>query len=360
MSAATDFHALSIEHVERQAGSVVVTFGVPPALTETFAFKPGQHLAIRHMIDGEELRRNYSICSGPGMPLRVAIRGVDGGRFSSWANANLRVGYSLEVMPPVGRFVLPPSDGTNRRIIAIAAGSGITPIIGLALQALDHERRTQFTLIYGNHGPDSTLFAEELEFLKDRHLGRFELIHILSRHDDVDMPMFRGRIDAAKIKAMAAKLIRFDDAAHIYLCGPGSMIKDVRQTLMALGLPTSKIHHEFFAPGGGSYRTKAPVPAPAVVASAVTEVVAILDGVRHPLKLAAGEHVLAAALKAGVRAPYSCTGGMCCTCRARIIEGSAEMTVNYSLEQWEIDRGFVLTCQAVPTSPRLIIDYDAM
>jgi ring-1,2-phenylacetyl-CoA epoxidase subunit PaaE len=274
-------------------------------------------------------------------------------------------------MPPAGRFILPESDGSPRHIVAFAAGAGITPILAIVKHALARERETSLTLIYGNRMPQSILFREELEDLKDRHLGRFTLLHVLSRNEETSAPLFEGRIDAAKVRTFAARLFRPAEVAHVFLCGPGSMIKEARNTLIELGLPRARIHHEFFAPAGEAYRgRKAPPPQPSPpteMASAApsantqgTEAIAILDGIRHRFTVPPGERVVDAALAAGIRVPYSCKGGMCCTCRARLIEGEAEMATNYSLEPWEIERGFILTCQAMPKSQRLVVDYDQM
>ena len=359
-----DFHAVTIAEVKRETPDAVsVAFTVPEALREAFRFQAGQHLTLRTSLDNEEVRRNYSICSGPGDALRIAIKRVDGGYFSVWANEALATGSMIDVMPPQGRFVLPESDGSPRHVVAIAAGAGITPILAMVKQALLHEPATSFTLVYGNRTPDSILFREELEDLKDRYLGRFTLLHVLSRNDESSAPLFEGRISGDKIKALSDKLFRPENVAHVFLCGPGSMIKETRNALFALGFARDKVHHEFFAPGGGAFRkVTVTAGAPAAVPAKVegTEVVAILDGLRHEFTVPPGEHVVDAALAAGVRVPYACKGGMCCTCRAKLVEGKAEMTSNYSLEPWEIERGFILTCQAVPKSDRLVLDYDQM
>jgi ring-1,2-phenylacetyl-CoA epoxidase subunit PaaE len=360
MATASDFHPLRIAHLAREPGdALVITFDVPDVLRDVFRFKPGQHIAVRATIDGEDQRRNYSICAGPSEPLRVAIKAVAGGVFSSWAHATLRVGMTLDAMPPSGRFVLPASDGVARHIIAFAGGSGITPILGVARQALEYEATSRVTLVYANRTRDAVMFGEELEALKDKHLGRFEFISVYSMSGEVEAPLLEGRITGDKVKAFGETLIRYGEAAHIFLCGPGSFIKDTRDALMALSVPREKIVHEFFAAGGGA-RKAAPVQVSASVATEGNAVTVILDGVRHRLTLAAGETVLQAALKAGVKAPYACSGGMCSTCRARIVEGTAVMLLNYSLEPWEIDKGFTLACQAVPTSDRLTLDWDAM
>ena len=358
-----DFHPLTIADVKRQTSDAIsVTFAVPDALREAFQFQPGQHLTLRTGFDGDDVRRNYSICSGPGDPLRIAIKRLDGGFFSCWANETLRAGTAIDVMPPQGRFVLPPGDGAPRHIVAFAAGAGITPIFGMLKQALLQEPRTSFTLVYGNRTPDHILFREELEDLKDKYIGRFTLLHVLSRNDESSTPLLEGRINAEKVKALSERLFRPGEVAHVFLCGPGSMIKETRSTLFELGFARETVHHEFFAPGGGAFR-KAPVTAgtatPAVKAEG-TEVIAILDGIRHNFIVPPGGQVVDAALAAGIRVPYACKGGMCCTCRAKLVEGSAEMLVNYSLEPWELERGFILTCQAVPTSERLVLDYDQM
>jgi ring-1,2-phenylacetyl-CoA epoxidase subunit PaaE len=366
MSAEDTFHELTIARLSREPGNAIaVILDVPPALSATFAFKPGQHVAVRTDIDGTPERRTYSICAGPGEPLRIAIKRVDGGRFSTYAHAHLREGATLRVASPSGRFVLPPGDGRPRHLVAFAAGSGITPVIGILRQALAHEPRSRFTLVYGNRSRDQILFGQELEDLKDRYVGRLELIHVLTRNDEVETPLFQGRITPDKVRSFGEHLIDYASADRIYLCGPGSLIKDTRAALMALGVPAERITHEFFASGRSASAPAAPTapaatPPPAAQVAGGREVIAILDGVRHHLQLAPGQHVLDAALKAGVKAPYACAGGMCSTCRARIVEGSARMAVNYSLEPWEIERGFTLACQAIPTSDRLVIDWDAM
>ena len=373
-----DFQPLAIAEVKRETPEAIsVTFEIPEPLRAAFRFKPGQHLPVRATIAGEEQRRTYSICSCPGEPrLRIAIKRVVEGRFSNWANDTLKAGSVLDVMPPAGRFVLPEGDGKPRHVVALAAGAGITPIIAMVKHALAQEPATSFTLVYGNRALESILFAEELEDLKDRHLGRFTLLNVLSRNEESSAPLLQGRITGETVKALAATLFKPDEVAHVFLCGPGSMIKEARDALLELGMPRAKIHHEFFAPAGGAYRAKAaaggrkrpphPHPLPKGRGNRVgerdkgTEAIAILDGIRHRFTVPPGGHVVDAALAAGIRVPYSCKGGMCCTCRAKLVEGKVEMTLNYSLEPWEIERGFILTCQAVPKSERLVVDYDQM
>jgi ring-1,2-phenylacetyl-CoA epoxidase subunit PaaE len=360
-----DFYPLTIAEAKREtAEAISLRLVVPEALRERFRFKPGQHLAVRALIDGQEQRRSYSICSGPGDgELRIAIKRIANGYFSHWANAKLAAGASLEVMPPAGRFVLPPSTGEPRQIVAFAAGAGITPILAMLKHAMAEEPATCFTLIYGNRDPASILFRQELEDLKDRQLDRFTWLNVLSRNDEMNTPLLQGRITGEKVKTFAATLFRPAEVAHVFLCGPGSMIKETRNALLEAGVPRQRLHHEFFAPGGGAYRQAAASPAATAEPAAAAvgcAAIAILDGVRHEFLIPPGGHVVDAALAAGIRVPYSCKGGMCCTCRAKLIEGEAKMTANYSLEPWEMARGFILTCQAVPTSPRLLLDYDQM
>jgi len=404
-----DYEPLRIIAVRRETpAAVAITLEVPPALREAFRFRPGQHLPVRATIDGVEERRTYSICSCPTEPaLRIAIKRVAGGQFSNWANDSLTAGDMLQAMPPAGRFVLPEGDGGPRHVVAFAAGAGITPIRAMIGHALAEEPATSVTLVYGNRNPDSIMFRQELEDLKDRHLGRFTLLNVLAHNEETSAPLLEGRITAGKVEALAASLFAPGRIAHVFLCGPGSMIKDVRNALFAVGVPRERVHHEFFAPGGGAYRGKPASPSPRLPSGSprarpahimpeglrgegrgeeqqqaseqaaaphpnplpteewgegtqATEAIAILDGIRHRFTVPPGGHVVDAALAAGIRVPYSCKGGMCCTCRARLVEGEAEMTTNYSLEPWEIERGFILTCQAVPKSERLVVDYDQM
>jgi ring-1,2-phenylacetyl-CoA epoxidase subunit PaaE len=362
MTQSHDFHALRIARVERPIrDAIVVTFEVPPGLREAFAFKAGQHVAVRAVLGGQEERRNYSICARPGETLRIAIKRVPGGLFSTFAAEQWRAGSVVDVMPPSGRFVLPASDGSLRHVLMLAAGSGITPVLAMVKQALEAERQTHVTLVYGNRQLDSMLFREELEDLKDRHLGRFDLMHVLSRNDEIEAPLMQGRVTGEKITALAQRRIDVASMAHVFLCGPGSMIKETRDALFALGVPRDRVHHEFFAAGGGAPR-KRDVAAPVAVEKTAPafEIVAVLDGIRHRFAAEPGEKVIEAALRAGLKVPYACKGGMCCTCRARIVTGKAEMAVNYSLEVWEIAQGFVLTCQAVVADQTLVVDYDAM
>lgn len=360
------FHRLTIASVRRlTADAVEVTFEVPSGTAAALAFKPGQHVPVRATIDGVEHRRTYSMCSARDGAFRIGIKRVPGGIISTWANDRLVAGDVLEVGLPQGRFTLPPGSGTSRHVLMLAAGAGITPILGMINEALAHEPATRVTLVYGNRSLDSAMFLAELEDLKDRYPARLDLVHVLSGSGVADTDLLQGRLDGGKLKEMAGKLIDIKSVERVFLCGPGGFIKETRNALFDLGLPREAVHHEFFVGRTGSAAGAAPPPPviskPAVEAAAddiATTI--ILDGQRHRISLKPGQHVLDAALQAGIKAPYSCTGGMCSTCRARVVEGAVTMTVNYSLEDWEIQRGFVLTCQAVAITEKLVVDYDAM
>lgn len=363
-----DFQTLLIKSVRRETPEAIsISLQIPEGLRAAFAWKPGQHIALRATFDGEEQRRTYSICSGPDDDLlQIAIKRVAGGRLSTWANDTLAPGQWLEVMPPAGRFILPASDGGPRHVLTLAAGAGITPILAMVQHALAREPETCVTLLYGNRTPQTIMFRERLEDLKDRHVGRFTLLNVLSRNMESNSPLLEGRINGEKVRLLAARLLQLDTIDDVFICGPGTMIKEARNALLELGVPRHKVHHEFFAAGGGAYRQAPGVPsvavdgAPLTVAQTGGEVIAIIDGLRHAFVVPPGGHVVDAALAAGIRVPYACKGGMCCTCRARVIEGAASMTTNYSLEPWEIAKGFILTCQAVPESSPLVLDYDQM
>jgi ring-1,2-phenylacetyl-CoA epoxidase subunit PaaE len=362
MSAAQDFHPLTVTRVAKDtADAVRVALAVPARLRETFRFLPGQHVTMRAHIDGGEARRSYSICSGPDDDgLTLTIKRVEAGQVSTWANATLAAGDVVDVMPPAGRFVLPAPDGTRRTYLAIVAGSGITPVISMIRHVMAKEPEARFVLIYGNRTTASILYREALDDLKDRALGRLTVVHVLSGGEEADVPLLSGRIDGEKIAALLPKLVPITAISHAVLCGPDTLIKTGMKTLQALGVPRERIGFEFFIRGERrDPASTTPRPAP-VAASALagTELVAVLDGSRRTVVMRADETVLDAALRAGVNAPYSCRGGMCCTCRAKLVEGEAALDQNFSLEAWEADQGFILTCQARPKSARLIVDYD--
>jgi ring-1,2-phenylacetyl-CoA epoxidase subunit PaaE len=324
-------------------------------------FAPGQYLTVRRQLDGEEVRRSYSVCAGlDDGELRIAVKRHDGGLFSTFANERLKAGEAIEVMPPRGRFTVEIAPEAQRTYLAIAAGSGITPVLSIVKTVLAREPRAQVTLLYGNRDAASIVFKSELEDLKDRYLGRFTLLNVLSREHQ-DVALLNGRIDREKIDAVLATMAGGKpDLA--FLCGPTSLMKSAREALEAAGLPRERIRTEIFMAEGAAAQTRVrPERRPAAAPSAPPHAIARikLHGRERSVPMAEGETVLEAAVRAGLEAPFSCKGGMCCTCRARLAEGKVEMAANYSLEPWELEAGFVLTCQSHPTTDVVVIDYDA-
>ncbi|MEC3862891.1 2Fe-2S iron-sulfur cluster-binding protein [Mesobacterium sp. TK19101] len=320
--------------------------------TEGMAWTPGQYLTLRSEVGGEDVRRSYSIASLPGQPLTVGVKRVEGGTFSTFAQG-LKPGDVIKVMPPEGRFVLRDED----RIVLIAAGSGITPMVAIAGAAL--ARGAEVALIYGNRDSGSIMFREALEALKDRYMGRFTLIHVLSREEQ-DVALLNGRITGDKVLALGrAGAVDLTGADGVFLCGPGEMIDDVSTALTGAGIAPERVHFERFYTEEDGPRPARSAAAEAAAAGGVA-VEVVLDGITRRFEMGAQDDtVLDAAERQGLELPYSCRGGMCCTCRCKVAEGSAEMAVNYSLEPWEQDAGFVLACQTRPTSERLVLDFDA-
>src|SRR5919199_3400311 len=311
---------------------------------------------LRAELDGEELRRSYSICSGlDDGELRVAVKRLEGGRFSSFVNEALRPGDALDVMTPMGRFGLAPDPAAARTHVGLACGSGITPVLSLVKSMLSREPGSRFFLFYGNRTSQSIMFREALEELKDRHLDRLSVFHVLSREAQ-DIPVLNGRLDGAKISLLLRTVVPAVVVDHAFICGPGTMIEEAEATLKALGVP-GEIHIERFTPAEGAAGRPVlrPVPADAPP-RALAEIV--LDGRRYTVPVGEDEGIVDAALRAGLELPYACKGGMCCPCRAKIVEGRVEMRTNYSLEPWEIEAGYALTCQARPITERVVVDYD--
>ena len=353
----TRFHSLEISDVRREtADSVSIAFRVPEELREAFRFVPGQYLTLRSDIAGEDCRRSYSICSGlDEAELRVAVKKVDGGRFSCFAHSALAPGMRLEVMPPEGRFTAEPGS-RPRRLALFAAGSGITPMLSIARTILEREPQSRIALFYGNRTTQSIMFREALDDLKDRHLGRFAVFHVLSRESQ-DIDLLNGRLDAEKIGLLARTLVPPEETDGYFLCGPYGMVEDGRAALIAAGADPARIKVELFTTDGAPAPARR--PAAAEKAGEGARVECVLDGVTYALDVAPDTHVVDAAHEQGVELPYSCKGGMCCTCRCRLVEGEVTMDVNYSLEPWELKAGFVLACQSRPLTPRVRLDFDA-
>ena len=352
------FHRLTVRDVAREtAAAVSIAFDVPAALRDDYAFEPGQYLTLRTTLDGEEVRRSYSICSGPSDPeLRVAVKRVDQGVFSTWVNTSLKAGDAIDVMTPTGRFGHGAACPGGGVYVAFAAGSGITPVLSIVRGVLEREPASRFFLFYGNRATADILFNGELTDLKDRFLDRLSVLHVLSREAQ-DLPILNGHLDGAKVRALLHAMVPAPTVDHAFVCGPAPMIDDVVRTLEDLGLPADRIHIERFVSAEGGRPRRAPVAVVPDAPPAHTAVL-ILDGKRREVPVAEGEAIVDAAIRGGVDLPFACKGGMCATCRARVVEGAAVMDVNYSLEPWELQAGFILTCQAHPTTPRLVVDYD--
>lgn len=356
------FYSLQVKDVRQEtADCVSVALDVPDELMETFRFTAGQYLTFRKHLDDAEIRRSYSICVSPqDNELRVAIKKVDGGKFSTHANEILKKGEMLDVMPPLGKFSPRASDKTHKHYLAFAAGSGITPIMSIMKSVLEAEPDSTFTLVYGNKNRNTIIFRETIEGLKNKYMQRLRVYHILSR-ELMDIPMFNGRIDAQKCKDLCDTLIDIHSIDEVFICGPEDMILSVRKELVDMGLPSANIHIELFSsPDQPKESHDNWMKEHAKDAAAMSKVSITLDGKTFEMDLAYNsDSILDAALKHGADLPYACKGGVCCTCRAKVTEGEVVMEVNYALEKDEIEKGFVLTCQSHPKTERVVIDFDA-
>jgi ring-1,2-phenylacetyl-CoA epoxidase subunit PaaE len=358
--AALRFHELNIAAVRPQTDAgIALTFNVPKSLQDDFTFTPGQYLTLRASIDGEDVRRSYSICSSSSDPdlLEVGIKQVDGGLFSNYA-MTLAAGDRVAVMPPQGRFTA--TIGGRHRYLLIAAGSGITPCLSIAKSVLANEPDSQINLLYGNRSTASVMFRSDLDDLKDQYLERFSLIHTLSAERQ-DVELLNGRLTREKIAQLIdADLLHPDQCDRIYLCGPQQMIEDCKNALLDAGTPEDKIAIELFTTDESRKPSTRKAPAAASHAQSGATVTIIHDGAARDITVdGTKDTVLAAAQRAGMDLPFSCAGGMCCTCRCKIVSGEASMDLNYSLEKWEIDAGFTLACQSRPESEQLVLDFDA-
>ncbi len=351
----THFYPLTVSEVRREtADAVSVAFEMTEDLREKFTYMPGQYLTLKVNIGGEEVRRSYSICSAPHEgELRVAIKQIEGGKFSSWANTTLQKGMVLESMPPMGNFKWEHS-GEGKHYVGWAAGSGITPIAAIAKSVLHSDSSSTFTLFYGNRNAGTVIFKEELEDLKNQYLNRFELHHIMSgaEHQN-DEP--KGRIDGDKATAFHGKFFDSSSTEAHYLCGPLGMIEGVSAALESLGTPKERIHFELFNTAGASTEASKAVESRASGKSSVT---VILDGVETHFEMGPKDLLLDAAMDNGADAPFACKGAVCCTCRAKVLEGTAEMVMNYALVDDEVKDGYILTCQTHATSDKLVVSFD--
>jgi ring-1,2-phenylacetyl-CoA epoxidase subunit PaaE len=352
------FHRLPIARVERETrDAIAVTFAVPDALREQFRFTQGQHLTLRADIDGQDLRRSYSICSAVQDDiLRIAVKRSPGGAFSTWANEALKVGATIDVMPPMGHFNVALDPKAKRHYLGFAAGSGITPLLSIIKTTLAAEPQSRFTLFYGNRASSTVMFREELAALKDTYLTRFNLVHVLSREAQ-DIDLLHGRIDRERAGALLAHWVRLEEIDAAFVCGPEGMMEAVTDALEERGFPEAKIRIERFAASIPKHQHVArPLPQ---AAQSECEVTVIIDGTRKSFLLEKEkENIIEAGLRNGIELPYSCRGGVCSTCRCRLVEGEVDMDVNFALEDYEVARGFILSCQSYPRTDKVVVDYD--
>ena len=354
------FHPLRVKSIRPDTDeAVIVSFDVPAELAEQFRFSHGQHLTLRATLDGSDERRSYSICAGTfDGELRVGVRKVPGGRFSTWINERLQPGNTIQVMEPEGRFFVPLEPASARHYLGIAGGSGITPILSIMKTVLAAEPKSRFTLIYGNRKQRSTMFLEELEDLKDRYLSRLTL-HLVFSQEATDLPLYEGRLTRSKIGEFLAGAIHAERIDHAFVCGPYGVNDEAEAALRAAGVDAERIHIERFGIPDESGPGRAAAQATREGDAADARIVIIRDGVSREIDFHAEQgNVLDAAAAAGLEVPFSCKSGVCCTCRARLLEGEVRMARNFALEKHEVAAGFILTCQAHPLTERVVISFD--
>lgn len=351
------FYPLQVREVRRETSDTVsIAFEVPESLRNTFRYLQGQHLVLRTVLNGEEVRRTYSICTGvEDHDLRIAVKKVPEGVFSTWANEQLRPGDTLEAMPPQGHFRVDLHPDNKGLYVAFAAGSGITPVMSLLRTTLIQEPGSRFVLFYGNRGFDHIIFREQLEELKNRYPDRLAVHHVLSR-ESLGSPLFQGRLDGDKCLQYGRLLFAPDEVDAFFLCGPEEMTFSVKSALENLGVPGKKIHFELFTTAGLKRKPAATLQDKDAFDAEVT---VIQDGAEFNFKLpTGGSTLLDAAMRAGADLPFSCKGGVCSTCKAKVLEGEVEMELNYGLEADEVEAGYVLTCQAHPRTKRVVVSFD--
>jgi ring-1,2-phenylacetyl-CoA epoxidase subunit PaaE len=354
------FHSLDVVDVRRETrDAVVVTLRPRDDDAPLFGFKQGQYLTFRRRFDDDELRRSYSICAGlDDGALRVGIKRVDGGAFSTWANEELRPGTVLEAMPPMGSFHTPLDPDAARHYLGFAGGSGITPVLSIVKTVLAREPKSTFTLVYANRQISSIMFREELEDLKNRHLGRLSILHILETEAQ-DIDLFTGRVDAEKCAALFRTWIDIASVDTAFICGPEPMMLAIAGALKEHGLTDGQIKFELFASGQPGRAKQRVVSEAAATSNSTTEATVTLDGATRSFRMPKeGTSLLDAAIDNHLDAPYACKAGVCSTCRAKVLEGEVEMAVNHALEDYEVRQGYVLTCQCYPLSDRVVVTYD--
>lgn len=353
------FNTLTVADVRREtADCVSIAFQVPSELQEKYAFKAGQYLTLRATVNGADIRRSYSICSGANEgELRVAVKRVDQGQFSSWATQEVKAGMEMQVMTPAGNFTPHKTEGKTH-IVLYAAGSGITPMLSIAKTMLSSNPEAEVSLVYGNRHFNGIIFRDVIEDMKDTYLGRFRVFHVLSGEPN-DIALFYGRITAEKLVGFSEKFIPVESVNEVFVCGPSEMIRAVKDFYAGKGMAEENVHFELFVTPGQEAPAAEAKPKAVVEATGMADVTVIYDGNYTNFKMPkSGEVILDAAQRAGLDIPYSCKGGMCCTCRAHVQEGEVNMKLNYALEPGEVEGGFVLTCQSTPVTDKVIIDFD--
>ncbi|MGP1357417.1 2Fe-2S iron-sulfur cluster-binding protein [Roseicyclus sp.] len=352
------FHDLTVTAIDKTIRDAVVVTLRPPEGAD-FAFRPGQYLTFRRDFDGQEIRRTYSICAGAddGL-LQVGIKRVEGGAFSTFANEGLRVGDRLAAMPPMGQFIVATDPGAAHRYLAFAGGSGITPILSILRTVLAREPKSRVTLIYANRGLGSIMFREEIEDLKNLHMGRLRVIHVLE-HDAQEIELFTGRLTEEKCAELFARWVDVAGIDLALVCGPEPMMQSVSAALATAGVEPSRIRIERFTSAAQSGRLARPVPSQAAAArEGETRLSVTLDGATRTIEVPAGMTVLEAALAADIDVPFACRAGVCSTCRCKVTEGEVEMAANHALEDYEVAQGYRLSCQSFPLTARVAVDYD--
>ena len=359
MSLNTQFHALRVAEVRRETPDAVsIVFDVPENLRGAFRFDAGQYLTLKMDMNGDDVRRNYSVCVAPAdKELRIAVKETATGLFSRWANRELAAGMTIDVMPPMGRFTHAPDPAHAGRYVAFAGGSGITPVISLIRTVLAAEPKSEFTLLYGNRNTASVIFLEQLAALKDRFLDRFQLYHFLEDEAE-EIELFNGILDRAKCDEVLSTLVDPATIDIAFICGPGPMMDAAEAALLATGVPADKIKIERFSTDPLSAERLVRAEQLSQKAAGIPMMVT-LDGRRARVAYDADKgSILESVRAAGMRAPFACKQGVCATCKARLISGTVEMKANYALAEDDLRKGYILTCQSVPTSDDVVLDYD--
>ena len=350
------FFEITVQEIIRETDDCLsIAFDIPEKFMSDFNFKSGQYLTLKTQIENEEVRRSYSLCSEPSSKThKIAIKRIENGLFSSYAHEKIKVGDSIEVMAPSGNFQHIPNASNEKNYALFAAGSGITPILSILKSILRHEPNSHVNLIYGNKGINSIIFKEEIEALKNTYLNQMSVVHILSR-ENLGNVLQQGRIDKAKCEMLLKTYFNQTKIDDVFICGPEQMTLDIREVLIAQGMHSKQIHLELFGTG---YDKKEKLKGD-VTNEADSQITLFMDGDEYDFNLNTNDvSILDAAQKIGLDVPYACKGGVCCTCKAKVLEGTVEMDVNYALEQDELDSGYILTCQAHPTSEKVIVTFD--